>query len=268
MSEKLSKLIKPAIAVLVIAAVLLIAYFSGGDVSVPVSEDSRAETTTVTAATAATQTTPVTTLTETDAKQTTSTEQTTTRRTTTSKTAVTSRTTNPQTTPAAAPTTTSATVTTTVTTTTTPEVTAPPEPEFAHKCTLLISCATIFDNTDKVRAGVLEEQPAGGIIFPRTEVGFDDGESIFDIVKRICDRNDIRLEFTKIAATNSYYIEGINNLYEFDAGNLSGWMYSVNGHFPQLSCSQYKPSEGDVIEFVYSCNIGVDVGDDYFAKAG
>ena len=102
----------------------------------------------------------------------------------------------------------------------------------------------------------------------RTEVGFDDGESIFDIVKRICDRNDIRLEFTKIAATNSYYIEGINNLYEFDAGNLSGWMYSVNGHFPQLSCSQYKPSEGDVIEFVYSCNIGVDVGDDYFAKAG
>ena len=45
-------------------------------------------------------------------------------------------------------------------------------------------------------------------------------------------------------------------------------MYSVNGKFPQLSTSQVTVKSGDVIEVVYSCNIGVDVGDDYFTKAG
>ena len=132
----------------------------------------------------------------------------------------------------------------------------------------MISCATIFDNLDKISSGVLSEQPSDGTVFPTTYVGFEEGETVFDLLRRICSENDIQIEYTKIAATNNYYIEGINNLYEFDAGNLSGWMYSVNGHFPQLSSSQYKLSAGDTVEFVYSCNIGVDVGDDYYAKAG
>ena len=35
-------------------------------------------------------------------------------------------------------------------------------------------------------------------------------------------------------------MEGINNLYEFSCGDLSGWIYSVNGSFPSISCSEYK----------------------------
>lgn len=38
---------------------------------------------------------------------------------------------------------------------------------------------------------------------------------------------------------NSAYIEGINNLYEFDCGSLSGWMYKVNEWFPNYGCSRY-----------------------------
>ena len=59
---------------------------------------------------------------------------------------------------------------------------------------------------------------------------------------------------------NSAYIEGINNLYEFDCGELSGWMYKVNGWFPNYGCSRYQLKEGDVIEWVYTCDLGVDVG--------
>ncbi len=40
---------------------------------------------------------------------------------------------------------------------------------------------------------------------------------------------------------NSYYVEGIGNLYEFDCGKESGWMYKVNGRFPNYGCSSYTP---------------------------
>ena len=35
---------------------------------------------------------------------------------------------------------------------------------------------------------------------------------------------------------NSYYIEGINHLYEFDVGPESGWMYKVDEWFPNYGC--------------------------------
>ena len=57
-----------------------------------------------------------------------------------------------------------------------------------------------------------------------------------------------------------HYIEGIHNLYEFDCGDLSGWMYKVNGWFPNYGCSRYQLKQGDVIEWVYTCDLGKDVG--------
>jgi len=135
-------------------------------------------------------------------------------------------------------------------------------------CSFMISCATVFDNKDKLRAGIIDILPRDGMIFPKTDVPINEGDTVYDVLRRICKENKIHMESTKIAATNSYYIEGIANLYEFDAGNLSGWMYSVNGKFPQTSSSNYTLSGGEKIEIVYSCNIGVDVGDDYFNKAG
>lgn len=60
---------------------------------------------------------------------------------------------------------------------------------------------------------------------------------------------------------NSYYIEGINHLYEFDCGNESGWMYKVNGWFPNYGCSSYTLQGGDTIVWCYTCNgLGADVG--------
>lgn len=59
---------------------------------------------------------------------------------------------------------------------------------------------------------------------------------------------------------DSAYIEGIANLYEFDCGSLSGWTYCVNGVFPNYGCSNFKLSDGDEIEFHYSCDLGRDVG--------
>ena len=76
----------------------------------------------------------------------------------------------------------------------------------------------------------------------------------------------IHIEFVKTPVYDSAYIEGINNLYEFDCGELSGWMYKVNGNFPNYGCTNYKIKNGDNIEFVYTCDLGKDVGGDYFAQ--
>lgn len=127
------------------------------------------------------------------------------------------------------------------------------------KCGLIIDCSTALKNeglSDKKR----RLQPENGIIFSDSSVGFKEGASVFDVLKEVCERENIRMEFSLIPLTGGAYIEGINNLYEFDCGNLSGWMYSVNGEFPNCGCSDYKVSEGDSIKVVYSCNLGEDVG--------
>ena len=90
-------------------------------------------------------------------------------------------------------------------------------------------------------------------------VGFDNGESVYDILRRICDENSIQMEASYTPAFSSYYIEGINNLYEFDCGKVSGWMYSVNGVFPNYGCSSYKPASNDEIAFRYTCELGNDL---------
>ena len=275
MSEKLKKLIKPMIAAVAVGIVLMIAYFSGGDVSVEdkpeikQAESSSSVTTVSTVTTDESTTTAKLTSATTAASSTAATytskasTKASTKKTTTTTAAKKIEAATSATTPAAtAPTLTESVTETTVI------VTTAAEPVSDNYCTISISCATVFDNTDKIAPDILAEQPTGGVIFAPAKQSVNNGDTVFDILKRVCSDNGIQLEYTKIAATNNFYIEGINNLYEFDAGNLSGWMYSVNGKFPQLSASQYTVSEGDVIEFVYSCSIGVDVGDDYYTKAG
>ncbi len=75
------------------------------------------------------------------------------------------------------------------------------------------------------------------------------------------------MEFEDTPIYNSAYIEGIANLYEFDCGELSGWMYKVNGWFPNYGCSRYQLKAGDKVEWVYTCDLGVDVRG-YYAASG
>ena len=75
------------------------------------------------------------------------------------------------------------------------------------------------------------------------------------------------MEFENTPMYNSAYIEGIHNLYEFDCGELSGWMYKVNDWFPNYGCSRYQLQDGDVICWEYTCDLGVDVGGFYSTGA-
>lgn len=132
------------------------------------------------------------------------------------------------------------------------------------KCTFSISCATVLDNMDKLDKSKREIIPDDGWILEPVTVNFNEGESVFDVLKEVCKDNKIHLEFSFTPIYNSSYIEGINNLYEFDCGSLSGWMYEVNDWFPNYGCSRYEVKNGDVIEWQYTCNLGADI-DGYYA---
>lgn len=128
-------------------------------------------------------------------------------------------------------------------------------------CTISISCSTILNNMDNLTQGKEEFVPSDGWILPATTVEFSEGDSVHDVLQAVCKANGIHMESTYTPMYDSAYVEGINQLYEFDCGELSGWMYNVNGWFPNYGCSKYTVSDGDVINWVYTCDLGKDVDD-------
>ena len=133
--------------------------------------------------------------------------------------------------------------------------------EGAQTCTLEIRCDTILDNRNALKPAKASYVPADGVILAETSVDFTEGETAFDVLCRVCESAGIQLEYSWTPLYNSYYIEGINNLYEFDCGPESGWMYAVNGEFPSRGTSAWKLQDGDAIRFLYTCTgLGSDLG--------
>lgn len=121
-------------------------------------------------------------------------------------------------------------------------------------CSLIVQCNDILKNPEKLKEEKKSLIPENGIIYENNKVSFSKGESAFDILNRELIKNRIHFEFVNTPMYDSAYIEGIGNLYEFDCGSLSGWMYRVNGIKQNFGCSQYTVKDGDEIEFYYSCN--------------
>ena len=130
-------------------------------------------------------------------------------------------------------------------------------------CTIEISCATVLDHMEELKETKKEFVPEDGQILKKTTVSITTGESVFDILKTICGEKGIQISSKYTPLYDSYYVEGINQLYELDCGKNSGWMYSVNGTFPNYGASADKPKDGDVILWVYTCDLGNDVGNPY-----
>ena len=126
-------------------------------------------------------------------------------------------------------------------------------------CTFSISCATILDNKDKMSSDIADIVPTDGWILKPQKVEITEGESVFEVLTRVCKDKKIHMEYSWTPIYNSAYIEGIANIYEFDCGDLSGWMYKVNDWYPNYGCSRYVIKSGDTIEWNYTCNSGKDL---------
>ena len=127
------------------------------------------------------------------------------------------------------------------------------EPEGACKAVISINCFTAvnYKNSDRKNADILESYT----------VTFNQGDTVFDLFKRACRENKIQFEYE--GEGTSVYISGIDYLYEFDCGELSGWEYSVNNSFPNVGCNAFKPDDGDTVKWLYTCDLGADIGNVY-----
>ena len=136
--------------------------------------------------------------------------------------------------------------------------------EDSETVTLSIRCDTILDNWDLLNPALKSEKyiPSDGRILEETEYVLRSGDTVFDILSRAVRANRIQMEFQGADKNiyNSIYIRGINYIYEYSCGDLSGWMYKVNGDFPEFGVDKYKLKDKNVIEFVYTCKLGRDIG--------
>jgi len=126
--------------------------------------------------------------------------------------------------------------------------------------TLSVRVDTILPFMPLLHRDKHELVPADGVIFPPTQVTAYEGESVFNVLQREMRRNRIHMSSRFTPIFNSAYVEAINNLFEFDVGPRSGWLYRVNGVFPNFGSSLYTLSPGDVIEWMYTVDLGRDVG--------
>lgn len=111
--------------------------------------------------------------------------------------------------------------------------------------TVEIRCDTVAGREDYI--------PEDGIILAETAYVIESDETVYDILVEACRENNIQTEFS------GGYISGINYIYEFDFGDLSGWMYFVNDKEASVGCDSYKLADGDRIEWIYSCEMGNDL---------
>ena len=141
-----------------------------------------------------------------------------------------------------------------------PPQTEPPQTQPPLMCSISIRCDTILDNMDQLDPSKVGYVPSDGWIL-YADVEFTQGETVFDVLQRACDDYGIPMEYSYSPSYGGNYIEGINNIYEFDCGPQSGWMYQVDGWFPNYGSSGYTLSGGESITFCYTCvGLGADVG--------
>lgn len=119
--------------------------------------------------------------------------------------------------------------------------------------TMSVSCETIKDELD-----------GDYIIIPETEIVLLEGDTAFTVLERVLAYNKIPFDYN--GASSAVYIKGIADIYEMDYGGMSGWMFTVNGEFPDTGCGSYEPSDGDVIEWLYTLDIGHDIGAEEYSE--
>lgn len=127
---------------------------------------------------------------------------------------------------------------------------------------LTIRSDAVLKRLDKISPELLPYIEQDGVILERSEYVLRPGDTAFDILNRATRHHKIQMEYqgADMNIYNSIYVQGIQYLYEFSCGPLSGWMYNVNGEFPNYGVSQYELTDGDEVAFLYTCELGKDIG--------
>lgn len=128
--------------------------------------------------------------------------------------------------------------------------------------TITIRCDTILDNWDKLDKSLQNGNyvPKNGVILGVRTYEISDGDTVFDVLKKATGQAGIKMEYQGGNQFGSVFIRGINHIYEKNCGSKSGWMYKVNSSFPSKGCNTYELKDGDRISWLYTCDLGKDIG--------
>jgi len=111
---------------------------------------------------------------------------------------------------------------------------------------------------NKVVYSIVISGATNEIPLPPTEMEIDEDVTVLEALIEITKKNKIQMDYRGGRGTTAY-IEGIANVYEFDRGQGSGWMYSVNGIFPDRGAGAVPLMAGDRVEWLYTTNLGEDL---------
>lgn len=92
-----------------------------------------------------------------------------------------------------------------------------------------------------------------------TKVEITDGDTVLDALIKVTKEKKIQMDY-RGGRGGTAYVEGIANVYEFDRGQGSGWMFRVNGIFPDRGAGVVPLYAGDRVEWLYTTNLGKDLG--------
>lgn len=113
----------------------------------------------------------------------------------------------------------------------------------------------------EIRCDVLpegsENVPEDGSILPKTALPVYEGDTVYDLLTRAA--REHRLQLDTSGTPGMVYVSGLQYLYEQAHGELSGWMFFVNGQSASRSCDQYAVGDGDSILWAYTCQMGADL---------
>ncbi len=130
--------------------------------------------------------------------------------------------------------------------------------EYTNTCVFSINCKTVLDNRENLNKDKTDIVPDDGIILAESEVGFNEGETVYDVLLRVCRENKIHIDSEITPAYNSAYIKGMGNLYSGDCGEYSGWVYKVNGESAQVGANSFTLSNGDKVEWCFICDFSTE----------
>ncbi|MDY6038722.1 MAG: DUF4430 domain-containing protein [Eubacterium sp.] len=116
------------------------------------------------------------------------------------------------------------------------------------KVSIEIRCDELSKHKEALTDKALKSYiPDDGVIVAKTEYKITENKTtVMDILQKSCKENDVQIE------EKDGYIRGINYLYEFSAGKKSGWMYTVNGKFPNYGSNEVYLKDGDKIIWLYT----------------
>ncbi len=115
---------------------------------------------------------------------------------------------------------------------------------------------TLCIRCDKV-AGRAAHIPADGVLLAETSFPIAAGDTVYTVLTDAARAKGLHMEAS--GAQGLMYIHGIGNIYEFDFGDLSGWVYQVNGETASVGCDQHALHDGDRVEFHYTLELGKDI---------